>query len=384
MMDMDFEQVKLGILGGGQLGKMLCLVASNWNLSTYVLDPSSDCPAASVCTGFSHGNFRNYEDVYAFGKNVDILTIEIEHVNLQALFRLQEEGVVIRPEPHALELIQDKARQKRFYTSKGLPTADFSVFPGKEAIVAAIESGEIRIPFVQKLSKTGYDGRGVYVVRGKEQLSDLLEGESVVEDLVDVEKEISVIVSHNSAGETKCFPPVEMVFNSHANIVEFLISPCELDDALSVRACELAERTIKSFDMCGILAVEMFLSKKGDILINESAPRPHNSGHHTIDAARTSQYEQCLRSILDLSPGDTEIKTPSVMINILGQPGFEGQVRYEGLRGCMGVEGAKFHIYGKTQTKPYRKMGHVTVLDDDIASALEKAKFIMNNLRAIA
>ena len=384
MMDMDFEQVKLGILGGGQLGKMLCLVASNWNLSTYVLDPSSDCPAASVCTGFSHGNFRNYEDVYAFGKNVDILTIEIEHVNLQALFRLQEEGVVIRPEPHALELIQDKARQKRFYTSKGLPTADFSVFSGKEAIVAAVESGETRIPFVQKLSKTGYDGRGVYVVREKEQLSDLLEGESVVEDLVDVEKEISVIVSHNSAGETKCFPPVEMVFNSHANIVEFLISPCELDDALSVRACELAERTIKSFDMCGILAVEMFLSKKGDILINESAPRPHNSGHHTIDAARTSQYEQCLRSILDLSPGDTEIKTPSVMINILGQPGFEGQVRYEGLRGCMGVEGAKFHIYGKTQTKPYRKMGHVTVLDDDIASALEKAKFIMNNLRAIA
>ena len=383
-MTMDFEQIKLGILGGGQLGKMLCLVASNWNLSTYVLDPSSDCPAASVCTGFSHGNFRNYEDVYAFGKNVDILTIEIEHVNLQALFRLQEEGVVIRPEPHALELIQDKAKQKRFYTSKGLPTADFSVFPGKEAIVAAVESGEIRIPFVQKLSKTGYDGRGVYVVRGKEQLSDLLAGESVVEDLVDVEKEISVIVSRNSAGEMKCFPPVEMVFNSHANIVEFLISPCELDDALFVRACELAEHTIKSFNMCGILAVEMFLSKKGDILINESAPRPHNSGHHTIDAARTSQYEQCLRSILDLPPGDTEIKTPSVMINILGQPGFEGQVRYEGLRGCMSVEGAKFHIYGKTWTKPYRKMGHVTVLDDDISSALEKAKFIMNNLRAVA
>lgn len=384
MMAMDFEQVKLGILGGGQLGKMLCLVASNWNLSTYVLDPSSDCPTASVCTEFSQGDFRNYEDVYAFGKNVDILTIEIEHVNLQALFHLQEEGIVIRPGPHALELIQDKAKQKEFYVSKGLPTADFSVFPGKEAIVAAVGSGEIKVPFVQKLSKTGYDGRGVYVVRKKEQLDDLLEGESVIEDLVSVEKEISVIVSRNSAGETKCFPPVEMVFNSHANIVEFLISPCELDDTLSVRACELAERTIKSFDICGILAVEMFLSKKGDILINESAPRPHNSGHHTIDAARTSQYEQCLRSILDLPPGDTEIKTPSVMINILGQPGFEGKVRYEGLCGCMGVEGAKFHIYGKAQTKPYRKMGHVTVLDDDISSALEKAKFIMNNLRAIA
>ena len=383
-MTMDFEQVKLGILGGGQLGKMLCLVASNWNLGTYVLDPSSDCPAASVCTEFSHGDFRSYDDVYAFGKNVDILTIEIEHVNLQALFRLQEEGVVVRPGPHALELIQDKAKQKEFYVSEGLPTADFSVFPGKKSIVAAVGSGEIKIPFVQKLSKTGYDGRGVYVVREEKQLEDLLEGESVVEDLVDVEKEVSVIVSRNSTGETKCFPPVEMVFNSHANIVEFLISPCELDDMLSARACELAERTIKSFDICGILAVEMFLSKKGDILINESAPRPHNSGHHTIDAARTSQYEQCLRSILDLPPGDTEIKTPSVMINILGQPGFEGEVRYEGLRGCMGVEGAKFHIYGKTRTKPYRKMGHVTVLDDDISSALEKARFIMSNLRAIA
>ena len=284
-MTMDFEQVKLGILGGGQLGKMLCLVASNWNLSTYVLDPSLDCPTVSVCTEFSHGDFRNYEDVYAFGKNVDILTIEIEHVNLQALFRLQEEGIIIRPGPHALELIQDKAKQKEFYVSKGLPTADFAVFPDKESIGAAVGSGEIKIPFVQKLSKTGYDGRGVYVVREEGQLEDLLEGESVIEDLVDVEKEISVIVSRNSTGETKCFPPVEMVFNSNANIVEFLISPCEIDDTLSARACELAERTIKSFDICGILAVEMFLSRKGDILINESAPRPHNSGHHTIDAA---------------------------------------------------------------------------------------------------
>ena len=383
-MAMDFEHVKLGILGGGQLGKMLCLAASNWNLSTYVLDPSSDCPAASVCTGFSHGNFRNYEDVLAFGRNVDILTIEIEHVNLQALFHLREEGVLIRPEPHALELIQDKAKQKRFYISEGLPTAGFSVFPGKNSIIAAVESGEIEIPFVQKLSKTGYDGRGVYIVREKKQLRNLLNGESVIEDLVDVKKEISVIVSRNSAGETKCFPPVEMVFNSKANIVEFLISPCELDGALAERACELAELTIQSFNMCGILAVEMFLSEKGEILLNESAPRPHNSGHHTIEAAFTSQYEQCLRSIFDLPPGNTEIKTPSVMINILGQPGFEGDVRYQGFRGCMGVLGAKFHIYGKTQTKPYRKMGHVTVLDDDIERALEKAKFIMGNLRSIA
>ena len=383
-MAMDFEHVKLGILGGGQLGKMLCLAASNWNLDTYVLDPSPDCPAASVCTVFTHGDFRDYDDVLSFGRSVDILTIEIEHVNLQALLRLSEEGVIIRPEPRALELIQDKAKQKQFYVGEELPTAGFSVFPGREAVIAGVESGEISIPFVQKLSKTGYDGRGVYVVREEGQLQDLLEGESVIEDLVDVEKEISVIVSRNSSGETKCFPPVEMVFNSQANIVEFLISPCELSDSLCELACELAERTIKSFDMCGILAVEMFLSKRGEILINESAPRPHNSGHHTIEAARTSQYEQCLRSVLDLPPGDTEIKTPSVMINILGQPGFEGEVRYEGLRGCMSVEGAQFHIYGKTRTKPYRKMGHVTVLDDDIASALDKAKFIMNNLRAIA
>ncbi len=380
----DLGEVRLGILGGGQLGKMLCLAASRWNLRTYVLDPSADCPAAAVCTRFLRGDFRNFEDVCGFGENVDFLTIEIENVNLPALFRLRERGVVVRPEPEAVELIQDKARQKRFYASRGLPTADFSVFEGKEEIAAAEARGDIRIPFVQKLSRTGYDGRGVRVVGTEADLEDLLEGESVVEDLVDVEKEISVIVSRNPAGETRCFSPVEMMFDPRANIVEFLVSPCDIGRERAEEASRLAERTIEAFDMCGLLAVEMFLSRDGEMLINESAPRPHNSGHHTIDAARTSQYEQCLRAVLGLPPGSTGTTTPSVMINILGQPGFEGAVRYEGLCDCMEVEGAKFHIYGKTRTKPYRKMGHVTVLESDVSRALEKARFIKDNLRAIA
>ncbi len=381
---MNFQNVKLGILGGGQLGKMLCLAAAPWNLSTYVLDPSLNCPAASVCTEFCRGNFRNYEDVLRFGKKVDVLTIEIEHVNLDALFHLESLGVVVRPEPHALKIIQDKAEQKKFYSSNGLPTAEFSVFPGKAAIMDAVSCAKIEIPFVQKLTKTGYDGRGVLVVKDEKQLENLLDGESVVEDLISVEKEISVIVSRNSRKEIKCFPPVEMLFNSHANLVEFLISPCDLSQELVRESFRLAERAIESLDMCGILAVEMFISKKGEILVNESAPRPHNSGHHTIEAAFTSQYEQCLRSILDLSPGDTRVKIPSVMINILGQPGFEGEVKYQGISECMEVPGVKLHIYGKTLTKPYRKMGHVTVIDDDVSSALEKARFIKDNLKVIS
>lgn len=380
----DLGEVRLGILGGGQLGKMLCLEASRWNLRTHVLDPSPDCPAATVCTRFFQGDFRDFEDVCAFGENVDVLTIEIENVNLEALFRLRERGVAVRPEPGAVELIQDKAKQKGFYVSRGLPTADFSVFPGRDEIAAAAARGEVKVPFVQKLSRTGYDGRGVRVVRDEADLGDLLDGESVVEDLVDVEKEISVIASRNPAGRTVCFPPVEMMFDGRANIVEFLVSPCDISPRLGEEARRLAERAIEAFDMCGLLAVEMFLRADGKLLINESAPRPHNSGHHTIDASRTSQYEQCLRAVLDLPPGSTETGTPAVMINILGQPGFEGDVRYEGLCDCMEIEGAKFHIYGKTRTKPYRKMGHVTVLESDVSQALEKARFIKKNLRAIA
>ncbi len=381
---MNFQDMKLGILGGGQLGKMLCLAAAPWNLNTCVLDPSPDCPAASVCTEFHHGDFRNYEDVLQFGKNVDVLTIEIEHVNLDALVRLENLGIIVRPEPRVLKIIQDKSEQKRFYSSNGLPTADFSVFPGKDAITDAVSLGKIEIPFVQKLARTGYDGRGVLVVKEKKQLENLLEGESVVEDLVPMEKEISVIVSRNSRKETRSFPPVEMLFNSHANLVEFLISPCDIPQELAGESVTLAERTIESLDMCGILAVEMFISKKGEILINESAPRPHNSGHHTIEAAFTSQYEQCLRSILDLSPGDTGVKIPSVMINMLGQPGYEGEAKYRGISECMNVPGAKFHIYGKTLTKPYRKMGHVTVIDDNVSAALEKARFIKDNLKVVS
>lgn len=381
---MNLNDLKLGILGGGQLGKMLCLAASNWNLDTSVLDPSFDCPSALVATSFYKGDFRDYDDVYRFGNTVDLLTIEIEHVNVEALIKLKENGLEIRPAPEIIALIQNKGKQKEFYASKNLPTADFKIFKNKELILKSIELGELKFPFVQKLCKHGYDGRGVLVVKSEGDLRKLLDGESLIEKLVNIKKEISVMVAQNKKGEIRCFPPVDMVFNSKANLVEFLICPSSLSNEFKSEAISLAEKTIKLLGLCGILAVEMFIDIEDNILINEVAPRPHNSGHHTIEASYTSQYEQCLRAILDLPLGNTDIKVPSVMVNILGDPDYEGKALYEGLENCMKIEGANFHIYGKNETKPYRKMGHVTVLDKELSSAKEKAMFIKKNLRVIA
>ncbi len=381
---MDFNNFKLGILGGGQLGKMLCQAASKWNLNTSVLDPSYECPSAFVATNFYHGDFNNYDDVYKFGNNVDLLTIEIEHVNTDALFKLTELGLDVRPTPQILSLIKDKGEQKKFYKSKKLPTCDFEIYKDKNEILKAIELKKLGLPFVQKLCKGGYDGKGVLVVKNESDLKELLDGESLVEKLVDIQKEISVVAAQNKKGEIKCFPPVEMVFNSKANLVELLLCPADLNENLWKRAINLAEETISSLGLYGILAVEMFLDQSNEILINEVAPRPHNSGHHTIEASYTSQYEQCLRALLDLPLGNTDIKTPSVMVNILGHPDYMGEAVYEGLEDCMSISGANFHIYGKKETKPYRKMGHVTVVDKELSSAREKAMLIKNSLKVVS
>lgn len=381
---MNFNNFKIGILGGGQLGKMLCLAASNWNLNTSVLDPSLDCPAAFVATNFYQGDFNNYDDVYNFGKNVDLLTIEIEHVNTDALFKLAELGLDIRPSPEILSLIKDKGKQKEFYAKKNLPTSGFKIFKNKEQILQAIQQKQLDIPFVQKSCRDGYDGKGVLLVKNQGDIDKLLDGESLVENLVDIQKEISVVVAQNKKGEIKSFPPVEMVFNSEANLVELLFCPADLNENLCKRAVHLAEETISSLNLYGILAVEMFLDSDNEILINEVAPRPHNSGHHTIEASYTSQYEQCLRALLDLPLDRTDIKIPSVMVNILGHPDYKGEAQYEGIRECMEINGAKFHIYGKNETKPFRKMGHVTIIDTDLSSAREKAILIKENLKVIS
>lgn len=380
----NLSDIKLGILGGGQLGKMLCLEASNWHVYTSVLDPSENCPSSTVCTSFTKGDFNSFDNVYRFAKGVDILTIEIEHVNVEAMEKLEEEGLISRPGAGILRTIKDKAEQKKFYRSRGLPTSDFSIFEDQSELRSAIQSGEVAIPFVQKSRRMGYDGKGVKIVKSSDDVGSLLEGPCIAEDYVDVKKELSVIAVRNKQGEVKCYPSVEMVFNTEVNLVDYLVSPSELTPEQTEEAEDLAVQTINAFGLCGILAVEMFLDNNDNILINEVAPRPHNSGHHTIESCITSQYEQYLRSLLDLPLADPGLIMPSVMVNILGEPGYEGEAVYQGLRECLSIPGAKIHIYGKNITRPYRKMGHITIIDKDKNIALKKADQIKKILKVIS
>jgi 5-(carboxyamino)imidazole ribonucleotide synthase len=375
---------KLGILGGGQLGKMLALAAQNWELETWILDASEDFPAASVCSKFVKGDFKNYDDVYNFGKQVDVLTIEIEHVNTEALAQLEKEGVTVHPSSKTLNIIKDKGLQKQFYKDNNIPTSPFELYESKDAILKAIDEGHLNFPFVQKSRTAGYDGRGVAVIKDNNGLLKLMDTPSLIEPLVNIHKEIAVIVAKNEKGQTKVFPPVEMEFNPLANLVEFLICPANISPEINQKAVQLAEKVIKDFDLSGLLAVELFLDQNNDLLVNEVAPRTHNSGHHTIDSCVTSQFQQQLRAVINLPLGSTEDLSPSIMLNLLGADGYSGNAKYEGIEECMAVEGAKFHLYGKTTTKPFRKMGHVTVIDSDLEKAKEKANFIKNTLRIIA
>ena len=381
---MKINELKVGMLGGGQLGKMMALAAHNWDLTTWALDDSKTFPAGPVVSHFVEGNFKNYEDVYAFGKQVDVLTIEIEHVNTEALLKLESEGKKVHPSPTALNIIKDKGLQKEFYKKNNLPTSPFQLWESGAAIRSAIATGEIKYPFVQKSREAGYDGKGVAVIKSAADLDLLMDVPSMVEEMVDIEVEIAVVVARNESGEVKAFPPVAMEFNPVANLVEFLVCPAGLDEKIAAQAEALAIQTISAYGLCGLLAVELFLAKNGELLINEVAPRPHNSGHHTIDSCYTSQYEQHLRGILNLPLGSTKMKTASVMVNLLGEPGFTGSVNYEGLEECLKMEGVKVHLYGKTTTKPYRKMGHVTVLDADLENAKKKARQVKEILKVVS
>jgi 5-(carboxyamino)imidazole ribonucleotide synthase len=315
---------------------------------------------------------------------VDVLTIEIEHVNTEALLRLEAEGLRVHPSPAALNIIKDKGLQKEFYLKNKLPTSDFKLYESGEAIKSAIEAGDLQFPFVQKSRTAGYDGKGVAVIKSAADLPLLLPDASVVEDLVDIEKEIAVVVARNERGEVKAFPAVEMEFNPVANLVEFLVCPADLDPAIEQAAEKMAMDCIAAYGICGLLAVELFLTKDNRLLINEVAPRPHNSGHHTIDSCYTSQFEQHLRGILNLPLGSTKMKTASVMVNLLGEPGHSGPVRYAGFEEAVAMEGVKIHLYGKADTKPYRKMGHVTVLAADVEAAKAKARKVQGIIRVIS
>ena len=366
---------KVGILGGGQLGKMLCLAAADWDLEIYVLD-TEGAPAQTYCSHFVAGNFNNYEDVVNFGRKVDVLTIEIEHVNVKALTTLQKEGIKVHPNPKALKTIKDKGLQKLFYQKYDLPTSDFQLLDTATA--------DISLPCVWKSRSGGYDGKGVSILKTKEDIAKLPKEPCLIEPLVDIDKEIAVIVARNESGQVVAYPSVEMVFDPVANLMDYQVSPSNISKKIEREAQKLAKRLIKKFKLCGLLAVEFFLTKDGQLLINEVAPRPHNSGHHTIEATETSQFEQHLRAILDLPLGSTAMRKPSVLLNLVGAEGYTGEAVVDGFDKALNTEGVHIHLYGKRITKPFRKMGHVTILNKNVEIAVKTALNLKKILRIIA
>ncbi len=378
-MSKQISELKLGILGGGQLGRMLIQEAINYNLTTLVLDPDPDAPCKHIANKFECGSITDFETVYNFGKEADIITIEIEKVNIEALEQLEKEGKLVFPQARVIRLIQDKGVQKQFFKENDIPTAHFQLVNSKEDLLAT----NFTYPYILKQRKDGYDGKGVMKISNIEAINNAFDAPSLIEELVDFEKEIAVIVARNSNGDIKTFPMVEMEFNAEANLVEFLISPSTYPDAVQEKAEKIAINIATALNITGILAVEMFVTKGGQILVNEVAPRPHNSGHQTIEGNYVSQFEQHLRAIFNLPLGDTRSLSNAVMINVLGEKGHEGIAKYDGLEKILAIDGVYVHLYGKKYTKPFRKMGHVTIVDQNRAQAIAKAKLIQKTLRVI-
>ncbi len=380
-MDKDFYgDLRLGILGGGQLGRMLIQEAINLNVQVSVMDPDRDAPCKNFCDRFEVGPLDDFQRVYNFGKQVDLLTIEIEKVNVDALEKLEEEGVVVYPQARIIRLIQDKGLQKQFFKQNDIPSAPFQLLQSKEQL----KTCSLSLPFIQKLRRDGYDGKGVYKIVDEHDFEGAFDAPSLIEQWVDFEKEVSVVVARNDQGQVSAFPLVEMEFNEKANLVEFLISPSSIDFQIQQRAEQLAVKIVEDLQIVGLLAVEMFLTKDGQLLVNELAPRPHNSGHHTIEGNYVSQFAQHLRAIFNLPMGNTASRTTAVMINLLGSEGYEGLAIYEGLEDVMAMPDVYVHLYGKKFTKPFRKMGHITILSDQPLEAMERARTIQNTLKVIA
>jgi 5-(carboxyamino)imidazole ribonucleotide synthase len=375
-----YGDLKLGILGGGQLGRMLIQQAINYNVTVKILDPDREAPCRKLCDEFTVGSLGDYETVYNFGKTVDLLTIEIEKVNVDALEQLEKEGVLVYPQSRIIRLIQDKGLQKQFFKENDIPTADFQVISSPQQLQQSL----IPFPYIQKLRKDGYDGKGVYKVIDESYLAGAFKEPSLIEQWIDFEKEIAVIVARNENGEISTFPMVEMEFNPKVNLVEFLIAPSTLPFAIQQKAEQIAKKIADSLKIVGLLAVEMFLDKQGRILVNELAPRPHNSGHQTIEGNVVSQFEQHLRAIFNQPLGDTACLNNAIMVNVLGEAGYEGPAIYQGIEKVLKVPGVYIHLYGKALTKPFRKMGHVTIVDADREKAIEKAKFVQKTLKVIS
>ena len=374
----------IGILGGGQLGKMLLYCTRQWDVRTQVLDPSPEAPARLACDSFHVGDLMDYETVVAFGKSVDILTIEIENVNIDALKTLQKQGVQVYPQPEVLERIQNKCIQKEFYQKHAIPTAPFENFNSLESLKQSVVKGTLSFPFVWKSSSFGYDGYGVQIVRGNKDLEELEEGACLVEDLIPFQKELAVMVCRRPQGEIKVYPLVEMEFHPTANQVEYVLCPAQVSSDIEAKATEVAQKVSEKFNHVGLLAVELFLTQEGEILVNEVAPRPHNSGHYTIEAAYTSQFEQHIRAILDLPLGNTANKVSSVMVNLVGKEGYQGPVHYQNMDHILAMDGVSPHIYGKKETRPFRKMGHVTIVHPKLAYARQLAEQVKESIEVIS
>jgi 5-(carboxyamino)imidazole ribonucleotide synthase len=372
--------LRIGILGGGQLGRMLLQSAANYHVETFVLESGNNPPASSVSHHFVGGDIRDFETVYKFGKQVDIITIEIEDVNLEALVKLEEEGLKIYPTPSALRIIKDKGLQKEFYKLHHIPTADFHIIHRKHELHSYINF----LPVAQKLRSGGYDGKGVEILRETEDFHKAFDAPSVIEKLVPIDKEISVIVARNENGDTAIYPVVEMVFDPRYNLVDHLISPANLSDAQQASAKAIALEVVNALKSPGIFAIEMFLDIHGKILVNETAPRTHNSGHQTIEGNYCSQYDMQMRVLQNFPLGDTTAVKPSLMLNLIGEPGHTGAVQYEGLNDVLALKDVYVHLYGKHDTKPGRKMGHVTILGESKDELLDKAKVIKGKLKVIS
>ncbi len=383
-MQLFSSDFKLGILGGGQLGKMLLYDAKRYDLHTKVMDLSDEVPCAKIADEFIFGDITNYQDVINFGNKVDLITVEIEKINTDALLELEKKGKKVYPSAKTLQIIQNKSDQKQFYKKNNLPTSRFRNYSNLDELKSSFKNDNFQFPFVWKSSKFGYDGKGVKIIKNDDDLNFSYKNQCLIEELVEIKKELSVIVSRNVQGDIKCFPVVEMEFNDKSNLVEYVMCPANISHEIEKRANEIAKKTSEKFNMVGLLAVELFLTKDDDILINEVAPRPHNSGHHTIECCMTSQFDQHLRSILNLSLGETDLIIPGIMVNLVGENMIEGNVIYKNINDIFDIPGVFVHVYGKKKSRLNRKMGHITIVNKDINKAIEIGKKIKRKIKVIS
>lgn len=383
MYDYFSSDFKLGILGGGQLGKMLLYETRKYDIATQVLDPNPEAPCAISCNQFTCGSLLDFDTVIKFAQEVDVLTIEIEAVNVEALSYLEQQGKKVFPSAETLRLIQNKQTQKDFYTANEITTSAHINFETKTQLLQHVEMNTAVLPCVWKAAKGGYDGKGVQMLRNIEDLKNLPDVPCLLEDLVDFKTELAVIVARSASGEVKSYPVVEMEFHPEANQVEYVLCPARISDKTAQKARDLAEEVSTKIGHVGLLAVELFLTKSDEVLVNEVAPRPHNSGHFSIEGSYTNQFEQHLRAILDLPLGDTSTKQSAVMVNLVGAENHEGQVHYQNIEQVMGLKGVTPHIYGKKVTRPFRKMGHVTIINQSMDEARLIAEKVKSQLKVI-